>query len=127
MAQRAARADGGDAASELPPQAKEAWKHVYYMLGGNPRLLSYALEYMGDLGRRDMGRLQKGRFWNPGNTSLHCSCISGKLCALMHSCKVWHLRNKHFGNAAGLDQRLLGLTLNEVTDIVSAVSDRAAD
>lgn len=66
MAQRAARSEGHEAPLQLPDEAKQAWRNIYHMVGGVPRLLSYALTHIGTLGGLHMGQLQPHRAWNTG-------------------------------------------------------------
>ncbi len=73
MAKRAAESEGSMPPDYLPPEAKKAWTHVHYMLGGNPRLLSFALEVMGNRQINWTGLPQGGADWNRG-TLLVSSC-----------------------------------------------------
>ncbi len=80
MAQRAARAEGQEAPARLPDEAKQAWCHVYHMVGGVPRLLSFALKHMGWLGGLRMGQLQPHRAWNTGTLCFSLGHLVTALC-----------------------------------------------
>ena len=71
IAKRGADAEGCKPPTELPPDAKKAWMQVHFMLGGNPRLMSYVLEIMGKRRSVELGFLWWGEEWNRG-TSLVC-------------------------------------------------------
>ncbi|BDA47434.1 hypothetical protein COCOBI_10-2820 [Coccomyxa sp. Obi] len=66
LAQRAAASEGCEGPAALPPDAKKAWTNVHHMLGGNPRLLSYALEAMGKKEGPQMGDAERRLQWNKG-------------------------------------------------------------
>ena len=71
-ARRAAMAERCKVPEKLSCDAEEAWRLVHFMLGGNPRLLSYALEAMGKRGGPKLDvQQQQNRAWNTGTL---CPC-----------------------------------------------------
>lgn len=63
LAKRAALAAGRTAPTQLSEGAAEAWKHVHWYLGGNPRLLCFFVENLGQTFRRDV--------WPDGTVQAH--------------------------------------------------------
>lgn len=125
IAQHSASTEGHQFPDELPSEAREAWRNVHCMLGGNPRLLFYALRLIGRKRSAYMGQLQPGREWNRGTLTpltLHFvvfSCFA----AHMQSCKEFE--TPYCENAAGVHHRILGLKSNSVSALVTEVSNAA--
>ena len=79
IAQRAAKAEGHQIPSEFPAKARDAWRNIHFMLGGHPRLLSYALKIMGRKGSQNMGKVETGREWNQGTFVFSITNLFGVL------------------------------------------------